>query len=63
MKINEVKCPRCQKINELAEDDGFCEGPREYHAECWMPQAEINQAVAEATRIAKKVWQNRQALK
>jgi len=33
---NEVKCPHCNKVNELANDDGFVEGPREYHAECWM---------------------------
>ena len=37
--INEVKamsiCPHCGTTNVLAEEDGYVEGPRIYHADCW----------------------------
>ena len=29
-------CPACAKLNLLADDDGYVDGPREYHAECWL---------------------------
>ena len=28
-------CPVCEKTNEDSSEDGYVEGPREYHAECW----------------------------
>ncbi len=35
MNTTETKCPHCQEINEFADDDGYVEGPRAYHADCW----------------------------
>ena len=31
----DVICPGCGKVNEYAHDEGYVEGPREYHADCW----------------------------
>ena len=29
-------CPGCGNVNEYANEIGAVEGPREYHAECWL---------------------------
>ena len=29
-------CPLCNKENKLADEDGATDGPREYHAACWI---------------------------
>jgi hypothetical protein len=31
-----VLCPQCGKANQHVHENGHVEGPREYHAECWM---------------------------
>lgn len=31
-----IACPHCGKINSSAHDDGAVDGPREYHADCWV---------------------------
>ena len=31
-----VVCPACGEPNKYAEDDGAVDGPREYHAGCWV---------------------------
>ena len=31
-------CPGCNKVNDLADDIGHVDGPREWHAECWQKQ-------------------------
>jgi hypothetical protein len=36
----EVICPGCGIVNELAHDDGAVDGPREYHAKCWIDSRE-----------------------
>ena len=37
---SKTRCPACGKINWYADDDGHVDGPREYHAECWMDLAD-----------------------
>ena len=34
--MSQVICPACGKVNEFANEEGFAEGPREYHADCWF---------------------------
>lgn len=45
-----ITCPECGQINEFANDDGAVEGPREYHAKCWLSRkpkiTEITSAIA-----------------
>ena len=33
-------CPHCRKWNALADQDGAVDGPREYHAACWVAASE-----------------------
>ena len=48
--VKTVLCPHCGLPNALAHEDGAVQGPREYHAECWlkaylsMTDAEIDEA-------------------
>ena len=50
---HETKCPYCGKVNEMADDDGFVEGPREYHADCWeLHEQEADELVAQAAAKA-----------
>ena len=35
MTTTETICPGCNKVNELADDIGCVDGPREWHADCW----------------------------
>lgn len=31
-----ILCPKCGKVNKLAHEDGAVDGPRAYHAACWV---------------------------
>lgn len=46
---SQVLCPHCNKVNELANDEGHVEGPREYHADCW-------EAVVAAKEASETCW-------
>ncbi len=35
-----VLCPHCGKPNEQADWEGFTEGPRQYHYDCWRELCE-----------------------
>lgn len=42
----DIKCPKCGKINLDALADGAVEGPRPYHAACWMAMTDDEQREA-----------------
>lgn len=51
-----IQCPACGQINRDADADGFVEGPREYHADCW-------QAVSDSAETATDVGSTARAIK
>jgi len=51
-KEKDIICPKCGKVNLQARDDGYVEGPREYHASCWCEMTDEEQAAVWDDRFA-----------
>jgi hypothetical protein len=41
-----IRCPHCGGVNSNALKNGATDGPRQYHAECWLAMDDAEQTAA-----------------